>query len=164
MKQEEYIFAPYQVLSNTVIPSPRDILERKLGKEKADEFFRKHGDYYWEDTPWHGWLRIDRGTTTTKLETQWPISYETLVETRSKRLIPGIQIVDELPQWIISSDIAAYHPWSRTIWLKRRSFCRMTISLIHELVHHLIEVLGGGPHIHRSYDRLCVWLLCRKTK
>lgn len=30
-----------------------------------------------------------------------------------------IIFIDELPQWITSSDTAAYHPFSKTIWIKR---------------------------------------------
>ena len=74
---------------------------------------------------------------------------------KSNRLIPELQIVDELPQWIISSDIAAYQPWTRTIWIQRRSLLRMLWCLVHEAGHHIIEVFGGGRKAQEAYDRYC---------
>lgn len=54
-----------------------------------------------------------------------------------------IKLHNELPQWIISSDIAAYHPFTKTIHIRKKLGIRKTISvLIHELLHFLIEEIG----------------------
>ena len=53
-----------------------------------------------------------------------------------------IKFVREIPQWIISSDTAAYHPTSNTIyciWWKPWFLC-------HELLHYLGHRLGGNSH------------------
>ena len=42
----------------------------------------------------------------------------------------------ELPQWIISSDRAAYHPFTRTIYITKWRY------LPHELRHYFIHALG----------------------
>ncbi len=65
-------------------------------------------------------------------------------------LIPRIIICSELPQWIISSDIAAYHPASNVIYLRRGR--RMIVNLVHEILHHLIEVATRSVKLHRLYD------------
>ena len=63
-------------------------------------------------------------------------------------LMPRLRIVDKLPQWITSSDKAAYHPWTGTIWIAT-SQCKsrwdFLKSLGHELGHHLIEILVPKP-------------------
>jgi len=63
-----------------------------------------------------------------------------------KRILPKIEICAVLPQWIISSDKAAYHPWTRTIWLTSWKY------LLHEFGHYLFNILGlpGG---HKWLDR-----------
>jgi len=43
--------------------------------------------------------------------------------------------VKEIPQWIISSNKAAYHPFSRTIWITRWKY------LPHELLHYMADRL-----------------------
>ena len=62
-----------------------------------------------------------------------------------------IKVVDELPQWIISSDKAAYTPHNKTIWLRRD--CKRYI--FHELGHWLIDLFTKNPKIHKRYDELC---------
>ena len=42
----------------------------------------------------------------------------------------------ELPQWILSSDKAAYHPWSKTIYTTKVRY------LPHELMHWLADMTG----------------------
>lgn len=57
---------------------------------------------------------------------------------------------DELPGWIISSDIGAYHPWSRTIYIRKRlGFWRTCATLLHELRHYAIHTL----HLPYSWHR-----------
>jgi hypothetical protein len=57
---------------------------------------------------------------------------------------------DEIPQHIIASDIAAYHPHSRTIYVRRRlGFWRTVWVLGHELKHCLIHTL----HLPESWHR-----------
>lgn len=43
---------------------------------------------------------------------------------------------DEIPQWIISSDKAAYHPYSKTIYTTRWKY------LPHELLHWFFDLVG----------------------
>jgi hypothetical protein len=45
--------------------------------------------------------------------------------------LPTIQIVDELPGWIIASDKAAYNPNSNTIWIRHDQF----YHIVHEFAH-----------------------------
>ena len=61
-----------------------------------------------------------------------------------------IKIVKELPQWIISSDLAAYHPYSDTIYLRKDK----KYLLLHELGHYIIEKLTKNRNIHNKYDNL----------
>ena len=71
--------------------------------------------------------------------------------------LPRILIVDELPQWIIESKSAAYHPFSNTIYIRRReSWRHMAILLLHELIHWLLHGLGFRDHslYERIWDRL----------
>ena len=57
--------------------------------------------------------------------------------------IPRIKICRELPQWIIPSDKAAYHPATATIYIRRD--CLRYI--FHELAHHFREILKiKQPH------------------
>lgn len=68
-----------------------------------------------------------------------------------------VRIVDCLPQWITSSDTAAYHPYTRTIWIARPMTVR---KVVHELCHWLADIL----HIrvaHGLLDRTSGW---RATK
>ncbi len=54
-----------------------------------------------------------------------------------------LKICKELPQWILSSDKAAYHPYSATIYLRRDCLW----AIFHELGHHFREVLNiKQPH------------------
>ena len=65
-----------------------------------------------------------------------------------------IKFVKELPQWIISSNKAAYHPHSFTIWIStNRSYYEIVKCLIHELGHHLIEITTNSKTIHLLYDK-----------
>jgi len=51
-----------------------------------------------------------------------------------------IKFVDELPQWIISSDIAAYHPASKTIWIRNNLGLKTIPILYHEFMHFFIHI------------------------
>jgi len=55
--------------------------------------------------------------------------------------------VKTLPQWIISSDKAAYHPYTKTIYLTKWRY------LPHELCHWLIDVLKLSKVLHKILDR-----------
>ena len=68
------------------------------------------------------------------------------------KVIPKILLVREIPDWIISSDTAAYQPYTTTIWLKRRNPFGMARNLFHELSHHL-GCLLGWPSIHKWLDK-----------
>lgn len=52
--------------------------------------------------------------------------------------LPKLKIVDKLPEWITSSDEAAYHPYSKTIWLRKDR----KIWIFHELGHYFIDIFG----------------------
>jgi len=66
-------------------------------------------------------------------------------------LIPRIKRVSEIPQWIISSDRAAYCPQDQTIWIREdQNFLVMG----HEIGHHVIHLLGGGDKIQTFYDKI----------
>ena len=78
------------------------------------------------------------------------------------RLVPRIRVVDELPQWIIASDVAAYTPATYTIWIRRARRASMAVNLAHELVHHIIHILGGGRRLQLAYDR--VWVRIFRPK
>lgn len=73
---------------------------------------------------------------------------------KSRRLFPRIEFHEELPEWITSSDEAAYGPCTRTIYLAtgRYSKLRIAWSLLHELGHHIIEVVSGNPEWQYAYD------------
>lgn len=62
-----------------------------------------------------------------------------------------IEIYDELPQWIISSDRAAYHPATRTIYFK--SSCISYKVICHELGHWVIHMLCLPKRLHYILDR-----------
>lgn len=53
-----------------------------------------------------------------------------------------IYFCDELPQWILNSSTGAYHPHSKTIYIRRGfPFFDTVKILLHELLHWLIDVL-----------------------
>ena len=61
-----------------------------------------------------------------------------------------IRIHAELPQWITSSDRAAYHPATRTIHIKRS--CLSVRVVLHELCHWFIHCAGLPERFHRALD------------
>ena len=63
-----------------------------------------------------------------------------------------IQTHATLPQWITSSDIAAYHPATRTIHLRRGLGWRTIPVLIHELTHWAIHALHLPETLHHRLD------------
>lgn len=72
-----------------------------------------------------------------------------------RQLFPIIKFVDEIPQWIISSDIAAYHPYTKTIWIRNNLWWKKTILiLLHELTHWFIDVfLNNSEKYHNKIDK-----------
>ena len=73
---------------------------------------------------------------------------------RSRRLLPRIEFMDELYDWIDSSDDAAYGTMTRTIYLATAGRPKWYVAwcLLHELGHHIIEVVSGEPEWHFAYD------------
>ena len=67
-------------------------------------------------------------------------------------IVPRFSIHDVLPQWIVSSAKAAYHPVTKTIYIRADRI--FTFDLLHELGHHVIELFGGGRVVHKLYDRM----------
>jgi hypothetical protein len=66
-----------------------------------------------------------------------------------------IKFVNELPQWIISSDIAAYHPKSETIWIRNNLGLGTIPILIHELIHLFIhKFLDNNQKLHNKLDNM----------
>jgi hypothetical protein len=53
--------------------------------------------------------------------------------------LPKIIKCKELPQWIIESDRAAYHPASNTIYIRDD---QSVLVLFHEFLHFFFHVLG----------------------
>jgi len=60
----------------------------------------------------------------------------------------SIKFVKELPQWIISSDKAAYHPASNTIYIRQD----MWWLIFHELGHWIIYKFLGDHWFHKWLD------------
>lgn len=63
-----------------------------------------------------------------------------------------IKFHDSLPQWIISSDIAAYHPHSKTIHMVRGLGWGLIPTLAHELIHWLIHLIHLPVFLHYKLD------------
>jgi len=80
---------------------------------------------------------------------------------KSRRLFPRIEFLEELPDWIDSSDDAAYGPTTRTIYIAVSGRPKWYVAwcLSHEFGHHVIEVVSGKPSWHFFYedvfDRVC---------
>ena len=71
-----------------------------------------------------------------------------------RQLFPSIKFVKEIPQWIISSDVAAYHPYSKTIWIRSNLGLKTIPTLIHELTHWFIHVfLKNNNKFHNKIDK-----------
>jgi hypothetical protein len=65
-----------------------------------------------------------------------------------------INFVDEIPQWIISSDIAAYHPYTKTIWIRNDLKMKTISVLFHELTHWFIHMfLKNNKKYHSWLDK-----------
>jgi len=61
--------------------------------------------------------------------------------------------VNELPQWIISSDVAAYHPGSKTIWMCNYLGWRVIPIFLHEICHWFIHIyLRNSNRLHNKLD------------
>lgn len=64
-------------------------------------------------------------------------------------MFPKIRFVDEIPQWIMSSDTAAYSPKMNQIWVRRDRWW----MIIHELIHWVAHLTGGTEcRIHKWVD------------
>ena len=60
---------------------------------------------------------------------------------------------DELPQWIMSSEIGAYHPRSETIFIKKQSFKEMLITFGHEIMHWFIhKFVDDNMELQKLWD------------
>jgi len=72
-----------------------------------------------------------------------------------RQLFPKVKFVDEIPQWIISSDIAAYHPYTKTIWIRNKlGWGKTILILLHELTHWFIHVfLNNNELYHNKIDK-----------
>ena len=71
-----------------------------------------------------------------------------------RQFFPVIKFVDEIPQWIISSDIAAYHPHTKTIWIRNNLGLKTIPILLHELTHWFIHVfLNNNVKYHNKIDK-----------
>ena len=65
-----------------------------------------------------------------------------------------IKFVNEIPQWIISSSIAAYHPKTKTIWIRNDLGWKTIPILLHELTHWFIDVfLNNNVKYHNKIDK-----------
>ena len=64
-----------------------------------------------------------------------------------------IRFYKELPQYIISSDIAAYHPKSKTIFIRKGLGFRLVPVLLHEITHWIIHVWRLPENFHKWLDR-----------
>jgi len=109
------------------------------------------------DSPTEGAISIDAGYS----GRQRPMVEATR---RSRRLIPRIEFLDELHDWIDTSDDAAYGPMTRTIYIATAHRPKWYVAwcLLHEFGHHVIEVVSGKPSRHFAYDDACDWI-CEKT-
>lgn len=69
-------------------------------------------------------------------------------------MIPKIVFCKELPGWIRSSNIAAYHPATNIIYVtKTQTFFKIIKSLFHELIHFIGHQLDGPSHwVHKIID------------
>lgn len=63
-----------------------------------------------------------------------------------------IKFHDELPKWITSSDIAAYHPHTSTIHLRKDLGNKLISVLCHELCHWAIHKLNLPEKLHDRLD------------
>jgi len=66
-----------------------------------------------------------------------------------------LRIVKEIPQWVMSSDIAAYHPYSDTIYIRKTGTISMLHSLFHECCHVVAHKLGCqfGHKVHDLIEK-----------
>lgn len=62
-----------------------------------------------------------------------------------------INFVDEIPQWIISSNIAAYQPAEKTIWVRNNLGIRTIPVLFHEFLHYLIHILFNNNEKYHNF-------------
>ena len=65
-----------------------------------------------------------------------------------------IKFVEELPQWIISSETAAYHPASKTIWIRKHLGFKLMPIMFHEFQHYFIDIfLNNNEKYHNFIDK-----------
>lgn len=86
-------------------------------------------------------------------------------EERRKKM--KIIIGETLPQWIMSSDKAAYHPPTKTIYI-RRDLKYFILIWIHEIGHYLIDIIGGQHKAQMFWENLwgykCCCHICNKNR
>ncbi len=78
-----------------------------------------------------------------------------------KKLIPNVELHYELPQWIISSEIAAYAPSTNTIYMSmkyNRPFGVFLKNFGHECIHHLIQLISGEHRYQILFDEVAAIL------
>jgi hypothetical protein len=64
-------------------------------------------------------------------------------------MFPMIFFVDEIPDWILSSNTAAYHPRTNKIWIRKDR----PWLIMHELTHWVAhKIWGNGSSIHKWID------------
>jgi hypothetical protein len=64
-----------------------------------------------------------------------------------------LNLVDEIPQDVIASGVAAYRPSDRQIWIRKtKELPPMIADLLHEFGHHAIMLRGGGDAEQRMWD------------
>ena len=89
---------------------------------------------------------------------------------KRRKLFPRIIFVTEMPDEILSSPTAAYHPWSQTILIIRGLPWWLSIVLfLHEFGHHWISIfLNQNSYlesIHEHWDNVLKneWI-CQKIE
>lgn len=77
-------------------------------------------------------------------------------ELKRNKILPGLVFLKKMPDWVISSNDAAYHPYSRTILIRNGldvSKIELVEWILHELTHHIIEITFKKKHYHNIYDK-----------
>ena len=66
-----------------------------------------------------------------------------------------VKVCDFIPERFVSSQIACYHPWHRTIWIIHQlPRAQFIWTMIHEIGHWLMDLAGAHDRHHDRYDRL----------
>lgn len=68
-----------------------------------------------------------------------------------------IEFHDQLPEWITSSDTGAYHPYSKTIFIRKGMGWDTPRVVAHELVHWLIDLFHLPELWQHRWDDFSRW-------